>query len=151
MLNAMVQSDLENIDYDATCLLNGGFELSGRDLYGEFKFALEDGRIFICKQDLDRTYIVHGDKEGTIYCDLWGDMAAAYDIHLNKFIAKVKTIEKTAQNLADYLDNVKPEDIVKHKMVDIVFNRYGLAGTIIELVTMGLNNKYGVTIEQVRK
>lgn len=150
MLNVMVQSDLENIDYDTTCLLNGGFELSGRDLYGEFKFALKDGRIFKCEQDLNEIYTAHSDTEGGIVCDLWGQMAFDYVFDLSKFIAMVKTLEETVQNLEDYLDDVKPEEVVKHKMVDIAFNRYGLKGTIIKLVTMGLENKYGVTIEQVR-
>lgn len=158
MLNAMVQSDLENIDYDATRILNGGFELNARDLYGEFKFALKDGRIFVCKQDLERTYIVNSDKAGTIYCDLWGDMAAEAIIYsggdIAEFVTMTKTVEKTAQNLADYLSNVTPEEVVKHKMVDIVSAHYpnsGIKGIIIKLVTMGLNNKYGVTVEQVRK
>ena len=154
----MTQSDLENIDYDTTRILNGGFELSGRDLYGEFKFALKDGRIFVCKQDLDETYIVHSDKQGTIICDLWGDMAAKAIIYsggdIAEFITTTRTLEKTAQNLTNYLDGVTPEEVVKHEMADIVLSHYtksGIKGLIIELVTMGLENKYGVTIEQVCK
>lgn len=155
--NVLTKADLTNIDYNATCLLNGGFSLSTRDLYGQFYFALKDGRIFVCKQDLDRTYGVHSDREGRIICDLWGDMAAEAIIYsggdIAEFITMARTLEKTAQNLTSYLDGVTPEEIVKHKMVDIVSAHYpnsGIKGIIIKLVTMGLENKYGVTVEQVR-
>lgn len=41
----ITNDNLLNIDYSATRALNNGFFLSTRDLYGEFKFVLKDGRI----------------------------------------------------------------------------------------------------------
>lgn len=149
--NVLTKADLTNIDYNATCLLNGGFSLSTRDLYGQFNFALKDGRIFVCKQDLDKTFFIHSDEYSTVMCNWWGKMFVDASYNAETFFKKVKTIEKTAKNLVKHLNNVSSREIVEHKMADIVMGLYGTTDNMfIELIKMGLddNNEF-VTIEQV--
>lgn len=144
--------NLLNIDYDATRALNNGFFLNTRDLYGEFKFVLKDGRTLCCKQDLNKIFIVHNSNNYgvTLECDLWGKMAAATINDDDKFFAMVKSIENAARNLAGRLDGVNVEEIVKHRLADFVNDYYNVESMFIKLIKMGLdcNNDF-VTIELV--
>lgn len=149
--NVLTKADLANIDYDATCVLNGGFSLSTRDLYGQFSFALKDGRIFCCKQDLDKVFTIQSDTYGIVECNWWGKMVADASYNADTFVKRVKAIKKIAENLANHLNNVTTKEIVKHKMADIIAELYRTTDNMfIELIKMGLDdsNKF-ITIEQV--
>lgn len=143
--------NLLNIDYDATRALNNGFFLSTRDLYGEFKFVLKDGRTLCCKQDLNKIFIIHNSNYGvTLECDLWGKMAADIINDNDKFLGIARTIENAARNLADHLDGVNVEEIVKHRLADFVNDYYNVESMFIKLIKMGLDcNNDSVTIELV--
>lgn len=143
--------NLLNIDYDATRALNNGFFLSTRDLYGEFRFVLKDGRTLCCKQDLSKIFIVHNSNYGvTLECDLWGKMAADIINDNDKFLGMVRAIENATRNLADRLDGVDVEEIVKHRLADFVNDYYTVESMFIKLIKMGLDyNNDSVTIELV--
>lgn len=154
MSKNFTKADLKNIDYDATCVLNNGFALITRDLYGQFKFALKDGRIFCCKQDLDEAFMVNSSTEGTIWCNWWGYKATdpGY-MDISEFVKKIKDIKKTAENLANKLDNIDPKEIANHKAFDIMAEFYKTPENMfIKIIEMGLNKKNRVvTIEPVIK
>lgn len=139
--------NLLNIDYSATRALNNGFFLSTRDLYGEFKFVLKDGRILRCKQDLDKVFIVHnGNCNVTVKCDLWGKMAADIIDDNDKFLCMIRETEKAVQNLAGHLDNPNIGEIIRHRLADFVNDYYNAESMFIKLIKMGLDSNNGSVI-----
>lgn len=147
----ITNDNLLNIDYSATCALNNGFSLSTRDLYGEFKFVLKDGRILRCKQDLDKVFIVHNSNCNiTIKCDLWGKMAADIIDDNDKFLYMIRETERAARNLTDHdhLNNPNIGEIIRHRLADFVNYYYNAESMFIKLIKMGLDgNNDSVIIE----
>ena len=89
-------------------------------------------------------------------------MVADASYNSDVFVKRIKAIKKTAENLANYLNNVSPEEIVEHKMADIVaglypYMRLGVQVKIylqylnMDIVLAYLKKKYAKTMSNNKK
>lgn len=153
--NVFTKVDLDNIDYDETLKANCGF-FNFKKLYGyAIKFALKDGRIFCCEQNLAKSFTIHSDKYGDVEGDFWLKMAAEIVNDNDKFVIIVKNFEDVADFVQDYSYDVPDAYSIRKDGIIHIIERYyaGHAMPMLrKLAEMGLdeNNKL-VTIKPATK